>query len=490
MKKVLFTLIATIAFCSNYAQEKVKPEVSRNIPVMSLGAGRTSVNTAFRYNGELCVLSTNINVKVSMFYFFTKMEPYSCGIVLYRTNLVKKGKSKAELIKLPTDKYFYNYVGSWFKGNTLNIYYLCKNKNKRKNYIFCTRYNLDTKKSEHFKVFETALRNDLTFQISDGNEYLLMAGTDVKSHDKAHFDYLIADHNLKPLDAGYQVALDDKDPLRIQGFTISSKGIFVVKGVTRQPRKSLFKERTYGHPIFIVKNEKARVIEFEADSKYISDPVVFFNKKGELLACYLYGEKRLAEGVSLMEIDIEQAKVKHSTVYGLNGSDKPTEMKKTKGTKVITSIQTTEDGNTMVLAEDYNVYSRTVTSSSKTGTTSRTTTYFDYGPGRIYTFNSEFENTSTCRLNYLAHYANQDAGYGLSFIALPNNIAYLFSENAFYKYRLGNTTYSGKTALTIKGGFRALFGHYSSFSREDKLAYIFDIKNRKSINVQEYTLIP
>jgi hypothetical protein len=156
----------------------------------------------------------------------------------------------------------------------------------------------------------------------------------------------------------------------------------------------------------------------------------------------------------------------------------------------ITGIELGSKGEILILSEKINVRVVTTTTSSRTGVTSRTRTYYDYGPGLMFNFNADNTFESMLKLDYRKTFAENDPGKGLTYFSGNENTAVVQEEDKFYKVKLDNKFAKFKRSLGMQLGLRAwknaIRGRYSTFEKDADNVYVFQMKGKKKATIGSF----
>lgn len=495
MKKVLLILsVSLCCLCSAvYSQDNVKPEFTKSVQIERQGPGHLTIAGVFNHNDDLCMLTSNVNLKVKYFIYVMLTEPFNTGFSVYRFNHKTNRFDRPERIYFPLDKVYYNFETFWYKNGVLNIYTSHKNKRDHKIYYFCTQYDMNTKKSNTTKIFECTTREIATIKVSENGEWAMAVSSDKRSKTNTLIDYMTFGSDLTVKESASKVKLSHIGYSDIQNFEISNKGSLFIGTLYKNKKNNIFEKRTYSNDIFMLKNGAVIEIEPLKTIGYTSIRKLFMSESGVAKIANFYGSKKdNYQGISIADINEDNHQIENISTIPIDTIVSENESKlrsRNKGLDRITQIRSGRDGNYMLLTENYTYREVTTTSHSKNGTTTTTTVYHDYGPGKMFSLDNKNKLLSTSMLEYKMTFGEYaDPGTGVNFIPAANNNIYVQVFNTFTKYSMNNASNRIKKPGMLKSTKNAYTGRFSQFYVNKDHAYIFDIKNKKSITMSSFKI--
>jgi hypothetical protein len=214
---------------------------SNTVKLESKAPGRYMSEGAFEYKGDMCFVTKKVNYKPFYAIYYMSMRPFTQGISLMRYNKTTRKITKTETIPLDVEGTYYNLEKVWHKDNMLNVYTSYYNKSTKLKYLFCTRYNLDTKKSKTFKVFESAKKDNLDIIMPDGSDKIALVSMDKTARKSAPvFNYCVADHEMNILAEGAKIKLNNFTSSDIDNYTISKNNKLVIETTKKLRGKNIF----------------------------------------------------------------------------------------------------------------------------------------------------------------------------------------------------------------------------------------------------------
>ncbi len=511
-KKLLSTTIALLLFGATYAQKEIKLKYSKEVKLPKNSPGFFSANASFEYKDDIYFIAVKENMKVFTVLYYSSVTPYDEYIYLVKYNKTKDKITAVEKINTELENTMFNVISSWYKDGIVNIYSSYYNTSVKKKYVFCTAYNLETKKSKTSKIFEADKKDNIDLiqtELKDKMVYISMDKTKKKSAPV--FNYCISDHDLNIIAEGNNIKLTDFKYEDIYDFSITKNNKLVVETSKRISGKNIFSKGRIENDIYIINNNKPELVEINAE-KFHTVKKMFHDKEGNLQVTCMYNDGEVngknkiinfngsygaMDGILIAQIDgikngmLDVNYIPFSNIDLKNVGTEKEQIKNDKdfsNLSNITNIKIGSNGEKLVLAEKRmeRVVTRTSTNSKTGVTTSNTTYYYDYGPGLIFNFDKDNVLLSTLKLNYKTTFANVDPGVGLNYFSGNNNTLIAMQNDKYYRLNLDDKVLNfRKVTASSRGGFfskykKALLHQYTlSFTTEDKV-YIVDFNNIKA----------
>ncbi len=505
MKNIFTIMIVFVATFSVYAQKPITPIKSSSTVLKRIGNDRFKVLDIFDNQDEVCIILDQYNMNLLYAVYFVYGRQFTTGINIIRYSKTKKKISSNEFIPIDLEGNSFDYEGQMKNGDTLNVFTSYKNKPKKTKYIFCTKYNLKSKKAKTIKVFECNLRDNLEFVFSkDKSKYGILATT-FKGKD-ANMSYLIADANCNPLEYNDKLHIDELNGKQILKTMITNQGNIVLETSTRERVKGFFNADKYYNDIYLVKNNVAKKVE--VDKKTFSSYLKVFEDKEKNIKvmCLTSDTKGKYDGIVLGTLDetfgnIENlvfSKFSKINFENIEGERKQRNNKsQVENMDKITRIRFSPDGNIMVLFENFSMHTVTTTTYSRNGSTTTTRTYYDYGPGVVFSFDSLNNLQNFSKLDYY-NSSTIDLGAGIEFVAANNNKILIKNFDDYYKVDINNTSSQLYSGLFRKGSVKRigmgkaygalLTGKFASSQVLDNDLYNITLKSKRFLKVDQYSL--